>query len=130
MRDSLFDVSHGDPAWRNSTAWILQIALALAFAAAGIAKLTGLEPVAAILAPIAAGEDVRLTVGALEVMLAPFFLWPAAARWAGLVGIALMAGAAGILAALGHSLVPPIVMTAALLTLVVLRWPRPSRQPG
>lgn len=73
--------------------WVLQIALAVQFAFAGISKVTGNELMVDMFTDIGAGQWLRVVVGLLEIAGAVGLLIPMLCGLAGLGIAALMVGA-------------------------------------
>lgn len=102
--------------------WALQVALALAFAGGGLAKLAGDAPMVAMFAAVGAGQWLRYLVGALELAGAVGLLIPRLARSAALGLAALMVGATLTdLLVLGTS---PVLSLIFLLVAGLIAWVR------
>lgn len=127
MPRSLFDVRATDPNPRRTASWVLQVALALVFASAGIGKLVGAEHVLSLLAPLGTGGGLRIAVGCAELAAAPLLLWPRTASATALVLTVLMAAAAAVLASLGEPVLAPLIAGGFCLVLAALRWPQRRR---
>ncbi len=87
---------------QNRIFWGIRIVLALAFAAAGAAKLAGVPQMVATFEAIGFGQWFRYVTGGIEVVGAILLLLPATALYAGLLLGATMLGAT-----LSHWLVVP-----------------------
>lgn len=107
---------------RRAVSWVLQAALAVVFAMAGLTKLAGDAAMTTMFADVGAGQWLRVVVGALEVaaavgLLVPRLVVPAAA---GLV--LLMAGATVTnVVVLGTGPVVTLVLLVVAGLVVVLR---------
>jgi putative oxidoreductase len=77
----------------NSTVWVLQGMAALAFLAAGAAKLMGSPMMVSEFQAIGAGQWFRYLTGILEVAGAIALVLPRAAYYGALLLVAVMAGA-------------------------------------
>ncbi len=75
--------------------WILRVLTALAFLAAGGAKLAGAPPMVAVFATIGVGQWFRVLTGLLEVAGAIGLLIPRATFHAALLLAVVMVGAVG-----------------------------------
>jgi putative oxidoreductase len=73
--------------------WIIRILLALAFLAAGAAKLAGAPPMVAIFEQIGAGQWFRFVTGILEIVGGLLVLVPLTSIWGALLLACVMAGA-------------------------------------
>lgn len=73
--------------------WGVRIFLALAFAAAGIAKLAGVPQMIQVFDAVGVGQWFRYLTGAIEVVGAVLLLIPVTGFYAGLLLTATMAGA-------------------------------------
>lgn len=116
------------PKWREPVLWILQILVAVAFIAAGGAKLIGAAPMVAIFDAIGFGQGLRYLTGAIEVIGAVLLLFPGRTAWGAAILAATMVGAVLThLLIIGGSPVPAL----ALLTLsLVILWTRRAQLPG
>jgi putative oxidoreductase len=78
---------------QNRLVWGVRILLALAFGAAGLAKLMGVEMMVATFEAIGVGQWFRYLTGGIEVLGAVLMLVPATGLWAGLLLGGTMVGA-------------------------------------
>lgn len=91
--------------------WGIRILLALAFGAAGIAKLAGVPQMVQVFDAIGFGQWFRYLTGAVEVVGAVLLLVPAASFFASLLLTATMVGAVAThLVLIGGSPVPALVL--------------------
>jgi putative oxidoreductase len=116
--------------------WALQTLLALAFAMAGFAKVSGSPAMVEMFATIGIGQWLRYVVGALEIAGAVGVLIPRLSGLAALGLIGLMAGATltNVLVLRASPLLPVALMLVSAL-IVWDRWPRTrtlftNREPG
>ena len=108
----------------NVVAWALQVLLALAFAAAGMAKLAGAEQMVANFEQLGFGQWFRVLTGALEVTGAVGLFIPRTAFYAAILLATVMAGAVmSHLAITGGSAAPAGVLLALCATVAYLRRP-------
>jgi len=107
--------------------WGVRIVLALAFGAAGIAKLAGAPQMVQVFEAIGFGQWFRYVTGAVEVVGAVLLLVPATGFLGGLLLTATMAGAVAThLVLIGGSPAPAVVL--ALLSAFVTWRLRPMPQ--
>ena len=107
--------------------WGLRILLALAFGAAGAAKLAGAPQMVQVFEAIGFGQWFRYVTGAVEVVGAVLLLVPATGFLGGLLLTATMAGAVAThLVLIGGSPAPAVVL--ALLSAFVTWRLRPMPQ--
>jgi putative oxidoreductase len=107
--------------------WGLRILLALAFGAAGIAKLAGAPQMVQVFEAIGFGQWFRYVTGVVEVVGAVLLLVPATGFLGGLLLTATMAGAVAThLVLIGGSPAPAVVL--ALLSAFVTWRLRPMPQ--
>jgi putative oxidoreductase len=106
----------------NVALWVLQAALALQFAAGGLAKLAGAPELVELFASIGAGQWLRYVVGALEVAGAVGLLVPRLWRLAALGLAALMVGATVTNLFVIHE--RPWLPVGLLLVAAVIAWGR------
>ena len=106
----------------NVALWVLQAALAVQFAAGGLAKLAGAPELVELFASIGAGPWLRYVVGALEVAGAVGLLVPRLSRLAALGLAALMAGATVTNRFVIHE--RPWLPVGLLLVAAVIAWGR------
>ena len=93
--------------------WGVRIFLALAFAAAGIAKLAGVPQMVQVFDAIGVGQWFRYLTGAIEVVGAVLLLIPVTGFFAGLLLTATMAGATVThLVVIGGNPTPALVLLA------------------
>lgn len=91
--------------------WAVRILLALAFGAAGIAKLAGVPEMVQVFDAIGFGQWFRYVTGAVEVLGAVLLLIPALGFVGGLVLFATMVGGVAThLLLIGGSPVPALVL--------------------
>lgn len=91
--------------------WGIQILLALAFLAAGGAKLAGVEKMVMLFDQIGYGQWFRYLTGGLEVAGAILILIPKTAKFAAAMLACIMVGAIGThLFLIGGSFVPALVL--------------------
>lgn len=96
---------------QNRILWGVRIFLALAFAAAGIAKLAGVPQMVQVFEAVGAGQWFRYLTGAIEVVGAVLLLIPVTGFYAGLLLTATMAGALVThLFVIGGNLAPALVL--------------------
>jgi putative oxidoreductase len=108
----------------NVIAWILQIFLAIAFLAAGGAKLGGAAPMVAVFAKIGVGQWFRFVTGVLEVGGAVGLLWPRTSFYAAsLLAIVMVGAITAHLSILGGNPTPPIVLLVLSASIAYLRRP-------
>jgi putative oxidoreductase len=106
----------------NVALCVLQAALALQFAAGGLAKLAGAPELVELFASIGAGQWLRYVVGALEVAGAVGLLVPRLWRLAALGLAALMVGATVTNLFVIHE--RPWLPVGLLLVAAVIAWGR------
>jgi uncharacterized membrane protein YphA (DoxX/SURF4 family) len=106
----------------NVALWVLQAALALQFAAGGLAKLAGAPELVELFASIGAGQWLRYVVGVLEVAGAVGLLVPRLWRLAALGLAALMVGATVTNLFVIHE--RPWLPVGLLLVAAVIAWGR------
>jgi putative oxidoreductase len=106
----------------NVALWVLQAALAVQFAAGGLAKLAGAPELVELFASIGAGQWLRYVVGALEVAGAVGLLVPRLSRLAALGLAALMVGATVTNLFVIHE--RPWLPVGLLLVAAVIAWGR------
>jgi len=91
--------------------WGVRILLALAFAAAGSAKLAGVPQMVEVFSAIGAGQWFRYLTGAIEVVSAVLLLVPATGFIGGLLLTMTMIGAiATHLVLIGGSAIPALIL--------------------
>lgn len=104
------------PRWRRFGLWGAKAVLAATFAAAGGAKLAGVQPMVEVFDTIGAGQWFRYLTGAIELAGAAALLLPALAGFAALLLAATMAGATlAHLTVLPGSALPAIALLALCL---------------
>lgn len=109
--------------------WGVRILLALAFGAAGAAKLAGVPQMVQVFDAIGAGQWFRYLTGAVEIVGAVLVLLPAAGFFGALLLAATMVGAVAThLVLIGGSPVPAAVL--GLLSAFVAWRLRPAFRPG
>jgi len=102
--------------------WILRILLALAFIAAGGAKLAGAPPMVAIFDQIGIGQWFRLLTGTLEIAGGLLVLVPRTSPWGALLLTAVMVGAVFThLVVIGGNPVPALVLLVLSAAVLWLR---------
>jgi putative oxidoreductase len=105
--------------------WGIRIVLALAFGAAGLAKLAGVAQMVQVFEAIGAGQWFRYVTGVIEVVGAVLLLVPPTGFFGGLLLTATMGGAVLThLALIGGSPVPALVL--GLLSAFVAWRQRPA----
>ena len=110
---------------QNRIVWGIRILLAIAFGAAGIAKLTGVPEMVAMFEAIGIGQWFRFVTGGIEVLGALLMLIPVTGLLAGLLLGGTMAGATlSHFVAVPGSPIPAIVL--GLLCAVVVFHLRPE----
>ncbi|MEQ1759644.1 MAG: DoxX family protein [Vicinamibacterales bacterium] len=98
-------------AWGRIALWAVQIVTALAFLAAGFAKLTAAPAMVQMFATIGVGQWLRYLTGTIEVTSSILLLFPFTATLAALVLVGTMLGAVlAHLTILDSSPVAPIVL--------------------
>lgn len=101
------------PYWTSATLWVVRGLLALAFVAAGGAKLYGVPMLVEEFQHIGLGQWFRYFTGGLEIMGAILLLLPRKAALGALLLICIMTGAVMThLFVIGGSPVPAIVLLA------------------
>lgn len=94
---------------------ILRVLLAIIFAGAGVAKLSGAASMVSLFESIAMGQWLRVAVGAVELGGALLLLWPSLAGLGALCLAVVMVGAIATEAfVLGASPLIPVVVLALL----------------
>jgi uncharacterized membrane protein YphA (DoxX/SURF4 family) len=101
---------------------VLQVLLAVSFAAGGLLKLGGAHQMVEMFAQIGAGQWIRYLIGALEIAGAAGVVIPALSGLAALGLTGLMAGAAITNAFIIHT--SPVVPLALLIGGSVVAWAR------
>ena len=101
------------PRWKSAGLWIVRGLLALAFVAAGGAKLYGVPMLVEEFQHIGLGQCFRYVTGGLEIMGAILLLLPQKAALGALLLICIMVGAVIThLFVIGGSPVPAVVLLA------------------
>jgi uncharacterized membrane protein YphA (DoxX/SURF4 family) len=109
--------------------WGVRILLALAFAAAGLAKLAGVPQMIQVFDAIGMGQWFRYATGAVEVIGAVLILIPVTGFFGALLLTATMVGAVAThLVLIGGSSVPALVL--GLLSAFVAWRLRPDFRPN
>lgn len=109
--------------------WGVRIFLALAFAAAGVAKLAGVPQMIQVFDAIGMGQWFRYVTGAMEVIGAVLLLMPGAGFFGALLLTATMIGAVAThIVLIGGSPVPALVL--GLLSAFVAWRLRPGFRPS
>lgn len=104
------------PRWRRLGLWAVKALLAIAFAAAGGAKLAGMQPMVDVFEMIGVGQWFRYLTGAIELSGAVALLVPALAGLAALPLAATMVGAIlAHLTILPGSPLPAVILLALCL---------------
>lgn len=104
------------PRWRRLALWAVKALLAATFAAAGGAKLAGMQPMVAAFDTIGFGQWFRYLTGAIEFAGAAALLLPAFAGFAALLLTATMIGATlAHLTVLPGSPLPALILLALCL---------------
>lgn len=107
------------PRWRRFGLWAVKALLAAAFAAAGGAKLAGMQPMVEVFDTIGVGQWFRYLTGAIELAGAAALLLPALAGFAALLLAATMIGATlAHLTLLPGSPLPAVILLALCLLIV------------
>jgi putative oxidoreductase len=107
---------------RRIGAWTLQVILAAAFLAAGVAKLAGVPFMVDLFAQIGIGQWFRVVTGVVEVIGAVALLIPGLASVGGLwLGFTMVGAVATHLFVLHTSPVPAIVLGVLNAAVVYLR---------
>lgn len=114
------------PIWQRAGIWTLQLLGAVAFLAAGGAKLAGAESMVATFAQIGdqlgTGQWFRVLTGALEVLGGGLLLLPALATWGGGLLACVMVGAVFThVVLIGGSFVPAMVLLTVVTSVAWLR---------
>lgn len=108
----------------NIAAWVLQVLLALALGAAGVAKLAGAEQMVANFQQLGFGQWFRILTGALEVLGAIGLLIPHTSFYAAiLLGTVMLGAALSHVAITGGSPMPAVFLLALCGTVTYLRRP-------
>ena len=111
---------------KNRAIWGVRILLALAFGAAGSAKLAGVEQMVATFESIGWGQWFRYVTGGIEVAGALLMLIPATGLYAGLLlGGTMLGGTVSHLLVVSGSPVPAMVL--GLLCALVVWHNRPAQ---
>ena len=106
--------------------WGIRILLALAFGAAGIAKLAGVPQMVQVFDAIGFGQWFRYLTGAVEVVGAVLLLVPATGFFAGLLLTATMVGAVAThLVLIGGNPAPALVLGLLSAFVAWRQWPVP-----
>ncbi|MCV9939183.1 DoxX family protein [Boseaceae bacterium BT-24-1] len=104
------------PRWRRLGLWGVKALLAAAFAAAGGAKLAGIQPMVEVFGMIGVGQWFRYLTGTIEVVGAAALLLPALAGFAALLLAGAMIGATlAHLTVLPGSPLPAVILLALCL---------------
>ncbi|AZO77959.1 MULTISPECIES: DoxX family protein [unclassified Bosea (in: a-proteobacteria)] len=112
---SVTDISEA-PRWRRFGLWAVKALLAAAFAAAGGAKLAGIQPMVEVFDTIGIGQWFRYLTGTIELAGAAALLLPALAGFAALLLAGIMVGAiVAHLTVLPGSPLPAVVLLALCL---------------
>jgi uncharacterized membrane protein YphA (DoxX/SURF4 family) len=107
------------------TLWVLQIAAAAAFLAAGGAKPAGAPEMVAVFEKVGAGQWFRYVTGGLEIAGAVALLVPRFAFYGAALLVAVMAGAVFThLAVIGGNPAPAVVLLGLTGAIAWLRRPR------
>jgi len=107
------DAASALPPWQSAGLWVVRGLLALAFVAAGGAKLYGVPMLVEEFQHIGLGQWFRYVTGGLEIMGAVLLLLPQKAALGALLLICIMIGAVIThLFVIGGSPVPAIVLLA------------------
>lgn len=109
----------------NIALWVLQVLLALAFAATGLSKILGQAAMVDMFANIGIGQWFRFVVGVLEVAGAAGLLIPRLCGLAALGLICVMVGAILTnVVILGSSIVLPLIYLILCAVVLWGRWGR------
>ena len=101
------------PGWRRTALWFVKILVALAFLAAGLAKLAGVQMMINIFDTIGLGQWFRYVTGAIEVIGGILVLIPSLAAFGGLLLACTMVGAVIThLTVLPGSPIPAVILFA------------------
>ena len=120
---SLTSSSSVSPAQRRIV-WGVRVLLALAFGAAGAAKLVGVQQLVELFSAIGFGQWFRYLTGAVEVVGALLMLIPAAGLIGGLLLTATCVGAVAThLLLIGGSPVPATVLGVLSAFIAWRQWP-------
>ncbi len=112
------------PKWRHYGLWALQILAALAFLAAGGAKLAGAERMVGMFETLGFGQWFRFVTGGLEVIGALLLLAPRTAWLGGALLAVVMVGAVFThLVLIGGSFVPALALLVITGTVAYFRRP-------
>ena len=112
----------------NVALWLMQILVALAFAGAGSAKLSGNVDMVAMFDAIGVGQWFRFVTGGLEIVGALLLLTRATVPFGALLLACVMVGAiATHLAVLHNSPVGPLVLLVMTGLIAWRRWPSQRR---
>jgi uncharacterized membrane protein YphA (DoxX/SURF4 family) len=107
--------------------WVLQIALAAMFLAAGGSKLAGAPAMVTLFNQVGLGQWFRYVTGAIEFSAAVALLVPSAAVFGAMLLIPTMIGAVITNVVLGQTVVPPLVL---LVFASVVAWVRRRELPA
>ena len=111
---------------RRRLVWGVRILLALAFGAAGAAKLAGVSQMVQVFDAVGFGQWFRIVTGVVELAGAVLLLVPATGFFGGVLLLATMVGAVGThLVLIGGNPVPALVLGA--LSAFVAWQQRPPR---
>ena len=107
------------------TVWVLQIVAAVAFLAAGGAKLSGAPEMVAVFEKVGVGQWFRYVTGGLEIVGAVALLAPRFAFYGAALLVAVMAGAVFThLVVLGGNPAPAVVLLGLTGAIAWMRLPR------
>jgi len=107
------------------TVWVLQIVAAVAFLAAGGAKLSGAPEMVAVFEKVGVGQWFRYVTGGLEIVGAVALLVPRFAFYGAALLVAVMAGAVFThLVVLGGNPAPAVVLLGLTGAIAWMRLPR------
>jgi putative oxidoreductase len=99
--------------WRRAALWVVKILVAVAFLAAGLAKLAGVQAMIDIFNVIGLGQWFRYVTGAIEVIGAILILIPSRAVFGALLLACMMVGAVIThLTVLPASPIPAVILFA------------------
>jgi len=115
---------------KNRTVWGIRILLALAFTAAGTAKLAGVPQMVANFEAIGFGQWFRYVTGAVELLGIVLILLPRTAFFGGLwLGGTMVGAVATHLFLIGGSAIPAMVLGVLCAIVVYHLRPTATQQP-
>ncbi len=112
------------PITRSRILWAVRLLLALAFGAAGTAKLMGAPMMIEVFAQVGIGQWFRYFTGGVELVGVALLLAPRTGLYGALVLMGTMIGAVFThLVVIGGSAIPAVILGMLAALLVVQLWP-------